>query len=291
MIGLTFGTRGLPVWDTFCAEAVSEGGSRLSAKYAVLGLVIERPGYGYQLAQRLQERFGSCAFAPSGVYSALDQLSREQMVRAAAEAAPRGDRRTAPRVIYEATEQGVSHFESWMLGSSAAPPLRDELHLKIALCRPRNLRRLIDTVYGQELACLSRLRDLTRLSELEAPDERRDWSKLMRVLSRDAEIASWRARIEWLQSARARLGHLLEEYERLQFIRARVVPPQPAGRATAAPVGSFERVERSRVSERRSFQATSRSTHPHPRPGGHGARPATAVEGELESPAAVAPVP
>ena len=79
-IGPTFGTRRASFWDTFCAEAVSEGGSRLSAKYAVLGLVIERPGYGYQLAQRLQERFGSCAFAPSGVYSALDQLSREQLV-------------------------------------------------------------------------------------------------------------------------------------------------------------------------------------------------------------------
>ena len=29
----------------------------MSAKYAILGLVIERPGYGYQLAQRLEERF------------------------------------------------------------------------------------------------------------------------------------------------------------------------------------------------------------------------------------------
>ncbi len=53
----------------------------MSAKYAILGLVIERPGYGYQLAQRLEERFGSSSFAPSGVYSALDQLSRDEFVR------------------------------------------------------------------------------------------------------------------------------------------------------------------------------------------------------------------
>jgi DNA-binding PadR family transcriptional regulator len=53
----------------------------MSAKYAVLGLVIERPGYGYQLAQRLEERFGSSEFAPSGVYSALDQLSRDAYIR------------------------------------------------------------------------------------------------------------------------------------------------------------------------------------------------------------------
>jgi DNA-binding PadR family transcriptional regulator len=186
----------------------------LSAKYAVLGLVIERPGYGYQLAQRLEERFGSSGFAPSGVYSALDQLSRDEFVRAAGELGPGRARRAAPRTIYEATDEGVDHFESWMLGSSPAPPLRDELHMKIALCRPRNLPRLIDMVYGQELACMGRLRDLKQLCDGEMAGDRREWSRLMRILSRDAEIASWKARIEWLQSARELLERLLEDSER-----------------------------------------------------------------------------
>lgn len=179
----------------------------MSAKHAVLGLVIERPGYGYQLAQRLRERFDASAFAPSGVYSALDQLSRDELVRCAGEMGRGGGRRAAPRMIYEATQAGVDHFEDWMLGSSPTPPLRDELHMKIALCRPRNLPRLIDMVYGQELACMGRLRDLTRLGEQEAPSGQ-EWSRLMRVLARDAEIAMWRSRIEWLQSARELLGQL-----------------------------------------------------------------------------------
>ncbi len=183
----------------------------MSAKYAVLGLVIERPGYGYQLAQRLEERFGASGFAPSGVYSALDQLSRDEFVRAAGEMGGGSARRAAPRTIYEATDEGIDHFDSWMLGSSPAPPLRDELHMKITLCRPRNLPRLIDMVYGQELACMGRLRDLRQLSEREAADDGREWSRLMRVLSRDAEIASWKARIEWLQSARELLERLLED--------------------------------------------------------------------------------
>jgi DNA-binding PadR family transcriptional regulator len=182
----------------------------MSAKYAVLGLVIERPGYGYQLAQRLEERFGSSGFAPSGVYSALDQLSRDAYVRSAGEMGPGPARRAAPRMIYEATPEGVEHFESWMLGSSSAPPLRDELHMKIALCRPREVPRLIEMVYGQELACLARLRDLKQAADSEVGD-RREWSRLMRTLARDAEIASWRARIEWLQSARELLERLLED--------------------------------------------------------------------------------
>jgi DNA-binding PadR family transcriptional regulator len=186
----------------------------MSAKYAILGLVIERPGYGYQLAQRLEARFGSSAFAPSGVYSALDQLSRDEFVRAAGEMGLGPARRAAPRMIYEATDQGVDHFEEWIVGSSPAPPLRDELHMKIALCRPGNLPRLIDLVYGQELACQGRLRDLTESRVGATSGDPRDWSRLMQALVRDAEVALWKSRIEWLQNARELLEGLLEESRR-----------------------------------------------------------------------------
>jgi len=204
----------------------------MSAKYAILGLVIERPGYGYQLAQRLEERFGSSCFAPSGVYSALDQLSRDELVRAAGEMGPGPARRSAPRMIYEATERGAEHFEAWILGSSPTPPLRDELHMKIALCRPGNLPRLIDLVYGQELACIGRLHDLTQGSQgvdgsagdagAQIAGEPQDWSRLMRALTKDAEIALWKARIEWLRSAKELLRRLLTQAELPPTVRALV---------------------------------------------------------------------
>jgi hypothetical protein len=100
-----------------------------------------------------------------------------------------------------------------MLGSSPTPPLRDALHMKIALCQPHNLSRLIDMVYGQELACMGRLRDLKRLAERE-PADTQEWPRLMRVLAGDAEFALWNARIEWLQNARELLEQLRDELER-----------------------------------------------------------------------------
>jgi len=204
----------------------------MSAKHAVLGLVIERPGYGYQLAQRLDERFGSSGFAPSGVYSALDQLSRDELVRSAGEMGAGPARRAAPRTIYEATEEGVDHFESWMLDPSPMPPLRDELHMKIALCRPRNVPRLIDMIGGQELVCLGRLRDL-KVVVHEVPGASRDWSRLMGVLAAEAEIAFWNARIEWLQSARELLEDLRDERE-----------PAKAAGIVGAGVGEVDRLRR-----------------------------------------------
>jgi hypothetical protein len=136
-------------------------------------------------------------------------------------------------MIYEATEQGVEHFEAWMLGSSPAPPLRDELHMKIALCRPRNLSRLIDMVYGQELACMGQLRDLKQLAREEAAGESQEWARMMRVLARDAEIAMWQARIEWLQAARELLERLREESMRLRVPDTVVAGAGRAGRLRA----------------------------------------------------------
>lgn len=201
----------------------------MSAKHAVLGLVIERPGYGYQLAQRLDERFGSSGFAPSGVYSALDQLSRDDLVRSAGEMGAGPARRAAPRTIYEATEEGVDHFEAWMLDPSPAPPLRDELHMKIALCRPRNLPRLIEMVAGQEQVCLGRLQDLKGLTQ-EAAGASRDWSALMRMLATEAEVAFWNSRIEWLQNARELLEQLRDEHELRDDAGAAPAPVAPRAR-------------------------------------------------------------
>jgi DNA-binding PadR family transcriptional regulator len=208
---------------------LGEKGESMSAKYAVLGLVIERPGYGYQLAQRLEDRFDSSGFAPSGVYSALDQLSRDEFVRSAGEMGAGPARRAAPRTIYEATREGIEHFDSWMLTSSPTPPLRDELHMKIALCRREDLPRLIELVYGQELACLSRLRDLKQRAEDE-PTDIHEWTPLMRSLLRDAEVALWNGRIEWLQAARELFEQLREGSEQAMVRRRAALGAAQAGR-------------------------------------------------------------
>jgi DNA-binding PadR family transcriptional regulator len=179
----------------------------MSAKNAVLGLVIERPGYGYDLARRLGERFGSSGFAPTGVYSALDQLSSEALVRSAGSRADATTERAAPRTIYEATPKGIDHFEEWMLGCSSLAPVRDELYMKIALSKPHNLSRLIELAQTQEQACLARLEDLRRPASRTRGGPRA-WSEVAVLLVRDAEIKQLQARVEWLQKARAIMDKL-----------------------------------------------------------------------------------
>lgn len=185
----------------------------MSAKNAVLGLVIERPGYGYDLARRLEERFGSSGFAPTGVYSALDQLSSEQLVRSAGAHADSTNERAAPRTIYEATSKGVDRFEGWMLGDSSLAPVRDELYMKIALSRPQDLARLIELTQAQERDCLARLQRL-RQSGSRGHGRPRAWSEVAGLLIRDAEIKQLQARVEWLQKARTIMHKLNDAHRR-----------------------------------------------------------------------------
>ncbi|HTB50315.1 MAG TPA: helix-turn-helix transcriptional regulator [Solirubrobacteraceae bacterium] len=185
----------------------------MSAKNAVLGLVIERPGYGYDLARRLEERFGSSGFAPTGVYSALDQLSAEALVCSAGARAGSANERAAPRTIYEATPKGVDHFEDWMLGSSSLAPVRDELYMKIALSRPHNLSRLMELTQTQEQDCLARLQQLKQSSG-RTQSRPKAWPEVAVLLVRDAEIKQLQARIEWLQKAHTIMRKLNDAHER-----------------------------------------------------------------------------
>jgi DNA-binding PadR family transcriptional regulator len=205
----------------------------MSAKIAVLGLVIEEPGPPHRLTAKLRQRLASAEFVDSNVYSALARLERDGFVRAVEDGdatthsampatrrgVPAGGtpprqalRRTpggrAEARVFEATPAGVQHFEEWLLGSSAAPPLRDELHMKVALCQPQNLPRLIELVYGQELVCLGRVQELRRSFQRMQPPKPDRWSGMVLVHVRDAELSFWDARLTWLQGVRESLERM-----------------------------------------------------------------------------------
>lgn len=180
----------------------------MSAKHAVLGLVIEQPGYAYRIASGVRRQLRFADLADSYPYWALEKLEHEGLVRRVDEnGQPLREAANGRRAIYEATQDGVDQFEEWLLSTAAEPPLRDDLHFRIALCRPKDATRMIELIQGQELVCLGRVHDLKRSSEGEDRD-RGEWERMVSVVSRDAELAFWNARIEWLRGVRERLEGL-----------------------------------------------------------------------------------
>jgi DNA-binding PadR family transcriptional regulator len=179
----------------------------VSAKHAVLGLVIEQPGYAYRIASGVRRQLRFADLADSYPYWALEKLETEGLVRRVDENGNPLNGVPGRRAIYEATPSGVASFEDWLLSTAVEPPLRDDLHFRIALCRPHDASRMTELIHGQELVCLGRVQDLKRTSEEEA-SAGTEWDRMVRVVSRDAELAFWNARIEWLRGVRERLEGL-----------------------------------------------------------------------------------
>jgi DNA-binding PadR family transcriptional regulator len=211
------------------------GTQGLSAGDAVLGLVIDRPDYGYSLVRRLGERFGPARFTYSTTYRALERMEQRGMVRVLDGESAQAVGATAPPAtvalgdagadatsehIYEATPQGVTYFRKWLRAGGRGPRLREELHAKIAFCEPRDLPRVIDIVWGEELECIAELEAIRQQtvdeqeSAVARPLAEEEWSTLMGGCVGQGDAAFWDGRIKHLGQLRGYLEELRGEAER-----------------------------------------------------------------------------
>jgi DNA-binding PadR family transcriptional regulator len=82
--------------------------------WALLGLVIERPSYGYELAHRFENAYAGMLHLSgvSYVYTALDTLQRREMI----EEMPRTRTGRQPRPRYRATAEGLRNYQERLIG-------------------------------------------------------------------------------------------------------------------------------------------------------------------------------
>jgi DNA-binding PadR family transcriptional regulator len=180
--------------------------SEMSAGEIVLGLLIEQPDTCYHLDKRIAERLGSAQFSRGAASRAVERLLERKLVRPADIEEQTGLSVVGGRkkTVYEITPSGVDHFERWLRASTQTPPVREELHAKIALWGSAELSRLIEIVREAEMACTLRLQDLNRevRAERQVSDEASDWERTMQLIVSSGEATWWDARIKWLQDVR-----------------------------------------------------------------------------------------
>ena len=164
----------------------------MSLKHAVLALIVDRRGYGYELVQRFEERVGpGWRLNPSAVYPALDQLERGGL---ATSAVRRGGTHRSPRVVYAPTAAGEAALDAWLRTTGAPPePVRADLHLRIAFAREEHRAALAAQLAADERAC----------EELLACYPRPHADGGGAVLLDDAVVTRLRAELVWLARARA----------------------------------------------------------------------------------------
>lgn len=118
----------------------------LSAKAAIMGLLVERQDTINGVKTRLEEKFPGAKWSPSIAYRAMDTLADDGYVRIAAEGGERSLH------LYEATTTGEDWFRQW-LGEFSAPVLRDTLRAKLQYVDDENeLLAILAAIREQEEA-------------------------------------------------------------------------------------------------------------------------------------------
>jgi len=173
--------------------------SRLSTRHVVLGLMIDRPSYGYGLQQQVAERLGFLELAESAIYKTIERLEADGWVEEVGEKQAGRTRRGAPRVLYRATPEGTEQFKRWMEEPCDRAVVRDELHAKLALADPTDLPQLLEMAEAQSRACLAELAALNR-PPLATATADVPWSAVARMMTDDFKARWLESLIDWLNA-------------------------------------------------------------------------------------------
>jgi DNA-binding PadR family transcriptional regulator len=166
-------------------------GASTPLRGALLGLVLERPSHGGELANRLRARLGE-AWRVDGndVYRLLEALEREGLV-CCSEEPIRGRRGT--RVVYHPTEITSAAVADWMATMLPREPARRGIEAKLAVAREQDLPSLRMALQQYERECL------TLAQVIPASDgQPRSWAMLFLDCTRDGAQRVLQAEIDWV---------------------------------------------------------------------------------------------
>ncbi len=184
-------------------------GASAPLRGALLGIVLERPGHGGELAHRLVARLGDTwRIDTNDVYRLLDQLVADGLVEAHEE--PRRDNCRRTRMIYRETVHTEGALTEWMETLLPREPVRLGLHAKLAVARDEDAPRLVAALRDYERECL-------RLAQLVAPTNgeiHRSWTSLVMDCTRDAVWRQLQADIDWAAQTRQRINERMQAQER-----------------------------------------------------------------------------
>jgi DNA-binding PadR family transcriptional regulator len=171
---------------------------------ALLGLLLERPGHGGDLANRLAARLGETwRVDTNDVYRLLEQLEKTGLALSRDEPKRGNHRRT--HLVYHPTEETSGALTLWMETLLPREPVRLGLQAKLSVARQEDAPRLLIALRAYERECLV-------LAQLVAPNdgEARSWAALCMECTRDAVYAQLQTEVDWATRTRRRINEFLE---------------------------------------------------------------------------------
>jgi DNA-binding PadR family transcriptional regulator len=183
-------------------------GAAAPIRGVLLGLLLERPGAGHELAHRLLERLGATwRLEAKIVYRLLEQLEREGLASARMRPLQPGDRRA--HVVFHPTAETAGALGEWMAAPAPREAVRLNIQAKLAVAREQDTARLLAALRGYEQECLH------LASRIDVPEvEVFHWPQLTLDCARDGVRGMLRAEIDWAHHAQQRIREHAERSER-----------------------------------------------------------------------------
>jgi DNA-binding PadR family transcriptional regulator len=165
-------------------------------RYAILGLLAEEPGCGYELTKRFAANFGRGWQMTSGqVYGILRTLQKDGLVVSWPDT--RGGREIK---CYRITEAGERKFQRWREEPLVSvPPYRESLYLKMVLLEPHELPRLLTCVEIRERNCIDRLHSMGDNAASAESVETDEWRQVVLEIIEDATTTILEGELRWLE--------------------------------------------------------------------------------------------
>ena len=171
--------------------------------WALLGLLLARAGYGYQLVKRFEEAYGDVLQlgSESHVYTALNELSRRGLIEIVTDApAARTGTDRQPKVRYQATAAGADAYRERMFEQAGADRRQAQLFLRQLAALEHEPDVALAVLERYEQACLAEARR-------EPPSSDRLIDRLLAVESRLA----MESKLPWVEYAQSQFAALTRE--------------------------------------------------------------------------------
>jgi DNA-binding PadR family transcriptional regulator len=174
--------------------------------WALLGLVIERPSYAYELAQRFERTYGEALSlsSVSHVYTALAALRARSLI----EELPGTRTGRQPKPRYRATEHGLLDYGDWLVSQVGEDRRRQRLFVLQIATLTRDPPAALEILTRYEQACLTEAQASSLPSRGESvPDGPGELAA--RLAAEESRLALG-AKLSWVVYARAELATLAQ---------------------------------------------------------------------------------
>lgn len=143
-------------------DAAATSALRSQVACAALGLVIEKPSHGYEIAVRCEARFGAfVSMSQSAVYKALSRLMEagliETMPGASTTGVKRGPKAGPP---YRATALGARAYRGLLAERVRSDPARTEMLGRMVLAGVRSVDAALDFLSHYQHGCFQEASEL-----------------------------------------------------------------------------------------------------------------------------------